>query len=102
MSERVGESQDEVRESVRERYAAIARESASCCAPTTQVGGCCGGPAPDPRRTSQSIGYDGEALDSVPAEANLGLGCGTPTALAALKADSTPCSPRRRWAKRAA
>jgi len=75
MSPRVGDHEKELRESVRERYAAVARESRSCC----------GGPAHDPRKTSQSIGYDGEALDSVPAEANLGLGCGNPTALAALK-----------------
>jgi len=75
MSAHVGKSREEIRESVRERYAAVARESTSCC----------GGSAHDARKTSESIGYDGGQLDSVPQEANLGLGCGNPTALASLK-----------------
>ena len=32
-----------------------------------------------------AMGYSGEALKSVPDDANLGLGCGNPTALASLK-----------------
>jgi ubiquinone/menaquinone biosynthesis C-methylase UbiE len=75
MSAHVGRSQEEIREAVRERYAAVARTSTSCC----------GGSTHDPRKTSKSIGYEGEALDSVPEDANLGLGCGNPTALASLK-----------------
>lgn len=74
MNERVGTTDGDVRAEVRERYTAAAKAT----------GGCCGGA--DPRKTSESIGYDGDQLDSVPEEANLGLGCGNPTALAGLKA----------------
>lgn len=75
MSERVGTTDAEVRDEVQRRYAEVARASSSCC----------GGPAHDATKTSKSIGYDQEQLDSVPEEANLGLGCGNPTALAGLK-----------------
>ena len=44
---------------------------------------CCG--AADPRSTAQHLGYSDADLDGVPGEANLGLGCGNPLALASLK-----------------
>ena len=69
-------SPEAVRNLVRERYAeAIARKT-SCCAPSTTV---------DTRAISQGIGYSADTRKAVPEDANLGLGCGNPTALAALQ-----------------
>ncbi len=65
---------DEVRAAVREQYASVAR---SGCTPS-----CCG-PGPD---ASLALGYSAEDLSSVPEGANMGLGCGNPQAIAALKA----------------
>lgn len=78
---------DVVREAVRQRYGDIARSgSAGCgCAPST----CCGGnesAAPDSYSgKAAQMGYSAEELGSVPEGANLGLGCGNPQAIAALK-----------------
>jgi len=80
----------EVRQAVRERYAKVATEETGCCGPS-----CCGGS--DSARTdtaskedvSRGIGYSDEELGSLPDEANLGLGCGNPTAIAGLGAGET-------------
>lgn len=73
---------DKTRAEVRERYAALARaeQPTSCCAPQSS---CCG--SPDAAATSAALGYSDEELASTPAGANLGLGCGNPQAIAALK-----------------
>ncbi|MCJ7763638.1 MAG: methyltransferase domain-containing protein, partial [Dehalococcoidales bacterium] len=70
--------EEEIRKSVRENYARIAKESSSCCCRSTY--------ADD---ISKSIGYSDEELESVPEDANLGLGCGNPVALASLKEGET-------------
>ena len=69
-----------VKKTVREGYARVARSGSSCCGPSS----CCGG---DDRVTdiSTNIGYSPEELSAVPEGANLGLGCGNPTALASLR-----------------
>ena len=59
------------RAEVRRRYAQAAK------------GGCCGGA--DAARSGQ-VGYSRQELGSIPSEANLGLGCGNPTAIGELKA----------------
>ncbi|WP_313692954.1 arsenite methyltransferase [Halorarum halobium] len=73
----------ERRTAVRERYAGIAteqsRESGSCCGGT-------GGSRDSPAERSSKHGYSDEDLDAVAPGANLGLGCGNPTALAGLEA----------------
>jgi arsenite methyltransferase len=75
------ENKDQIRGSVREAYGRIARtQGASCCAP-----GCCG-PSPE---ASRSLGYSAEDLASVPEGANMGLGCGNPQAIAALRPGET-------------
>lgn len=75
-------NQDEVRNTVREHYAGVAKAPTSgCCAPTS---GCCG-PTPS---ASLALGYSEEELASTEG-ANLGLGCGNPQAIAALKAGET-------------
>ena len=72
----------EVRHAVRERYAKVATEASSCCGPS-----CCGGGASATKTdVSQKVGYTEAELAAVPGEANLGLGCGNPTAIASLAA----------------
>ena len=72
-----------IRQAVRDRYGSVARQGANCCA---QANSCCGDPA---QAASGSIGYSDREMDSVPEGANLGLGCGNPLALAAIKAGDT-------------
>ena len=67
-------SAEEIRSSVRERYGAVAQNkgtecgcSSSCCSP------------------SSALGYTAEEMALAPEGANLGLGCGNPQAIAALK-----------------
>ncbi len=72
-------SDQDIKRSVREHYAAIAREETSCCGPAR---GCCGTSAPT--ALSMAVGYSESDLGAVPDGANLGLGCGNPVALAAL------------------
>ena len=38
------------------------------------------------RAVAEAFGYSGEELASIPAEANMGLSCGNPTAFASLRA----------------
>ena len=57
--------------------------SPSCCGSSS----CCG--SADPADASLDVGYDATDLSAVPEGANLGLGCGNPVALAALKAGET-------------
>jgi len=65
---------NDVKKIVRESYAKIAK-TGSCCS--------CSGKA-----VSKSIGYSDSELENVP-EANLGLGCGNPTALGEIKDGET-------------
>lgn len=79
---------DQIRQQVRDAYGAVARaESSGCCAPST---GCC---APSDESVaellSRGIGYSAEETAAVPEGANLGLGCGNPQAIAALKPGET-------------
>jgi arsenite methyltransferase len=71
---------EDVKKTVKRAYAKIAFESeacSSCCS--------CGcGDQNTAQQISKSIGYSDEELDVVP-EANLGLGCGNPTALGSIK-----------------
>ena len=73
---------EEMRKAVREGYGKIAvqgtdgRVAANNC-------GCGGGSIPV--TLGKAIGYSDEELKVVPEGANLGLGCGNPTALASLK-----------------
>jgi SAM-dependent methyltransferase len=78
----------EIKKHVRDRYAKAAKTSSSCCGPTPSP--CCGGQAGlDQDKASQMVGYSPEELAAVPEDANLGLGCGNPTALAGLRPGET-------------
>jgi len=72
---------EDIRGQVRGKYGAIARNKTSCCGP---AGGCCGSGG-QVTGISETIGYSENELQSVPDDANLGLGCGNPTAMASLK-----------------
>jgi SAM-dependent methyltransferase len=88
MSDKVMETET-IREMVRARYRDIAaRAGSSCCAPAASS--CCE-PAvePDFDAKAREIGYSDEELAAVPEGANLGLGCGNPLAIAAMKAGET-------------
>lgn len=78
---------DSVRKLVREGYASIAKEtSAGCCA--TGVS-CCGSTPQEADKLARELGYTVEELKSLPDGANMGLSCGNPAALAALKLGET-------------
>jgi arsenite methyltransferase len=74
-----------VKEMVRARYGGIAEapDSAACCGPAAS---CCGDVAPGtPSEKSRQMGYSDAELAAVPEGANLGLGCGNPQAIAAMR-----------------
>lgn len=58
---------------VKKVYGDIAKNKKSCC---------CNSKNSD---VSEKVGYSKEDLNSIPSEANMGLGCGNPVALASLK-----------------
>jgi SAM-dependent methyltransferase len=72
---------ESVRAAVRDGYGKIAREGSE-----RKPGGCCCGSAPaDAGQLAQHVGYSVEELAALPEGSNLGLSCGNPNALAALK-----------------
>jgi len=79
---------DAIRDEVRKRYAEVARSAKTgCgCAPSS----CCGGaeaaaPEKGARQRSCDMGYSTDEIAAVPEGADMGLGCGNPQAIAALK-----------------
>ena len=70
----------EIKKIVREGYAEIAKKNRCSYAP---VSSCCGGTQAE--EISKNIGYSQQEINAVPDGANLGLGCGNPTALASLR-----------------
>jgi len=63
---------EEIKDAVREQYAAVARSSLS----NSETGA---------QQIAEAFGYSPEELTSIPAAANMGLSCGNPTVLAALR-----------------
>src|SRR5579885_1715187 len=78
-----------IKEMVRARYGGIAAASAAgCCAPAAIS--CCGPPGADTAADkARRMGYSEAELAAVPAGANLGLGCGNPQAIAAMRPGET-------------
>lgn len=76
----------EIKDMVRARYGDIAAGTVpSCCAPS-----CCGDSASAVAdNKSAETGYSTEELAAVPEGANLGLGCGNPQAIAAIRPGET-------------
>lgn len=94
-------SADAIRGQVREGYARIAEAGSwaatkagvgaadsGCCAhgrAGVSGGGCCGPSSFSSAELARAIGYSQDELAGVQQEANLGLSCGNPTAIAALR-----------------
>ena len=74
----------QIKEMVRARYGGIAAggEEAGCCAPSASS--CCGAEATSHDK-ARRMGYSEAELAAVPDDANLGLGCGNPQAIAAMQ-----------------
>ncbi|WP_049990529.1 arsenite methyltransferase [Natrinema salifodinae] len=95
-------TETEQRETVRDRYTAVAAETTAdsdsytgtdCCGETETdsddttaetITGCCTNDESS-KEWAEQVGYQSAEIESVPSEANLGLGCGNPTAIANLE-----------------
>lgn len=87
--------QENIRQSVRENYGKIAvSEKSGCgCSPSS----CCPSTSPSDassvetpsEKASIALGYSNEDLSSIPQEADMGLGCGNPQAIASLQTGET-------------
>jgi SAM-dependent methyltransferase len=75
----------DIRKEVKERYGDVAKSGSTCCGPSPS----CGGAGSNAESIGRAIGYSEEELKAVPEGANLGLGCGNPTALASLQQGET-------------
>jgi len=73
-----------IKDIVKSKYAEIAVKNSSCCPGNA----CCGG-KDTAKELSRKVGYTDKEMGQVPDNANLGLGCGNPTALAGLKKGET-------------
>jgi arsenite methyltransferase len=77
-------SSDDIKQTVRDRYAEIARTDSGCgCSPS-----CCS-PGETSTTASVQLGYRESDLAQLPEGADMGLGCGTPLAFAALQPGET-------------
>lgn len=75
---------EEMRQLIRKNYAEVALKGAQggCCCSS----GCCGTDTNvDVSESTKRIGYSEDDINKAPLEANMGLGCGNPIAIAALK-----------------
>jgi len=80
------QSEDDVRKAVSESYASIANSggNAGCCLPATG-----GADVPSAEEFARNFGYSEDELAAVPDGTNMGLGCGNPAAIAAMKPGET-------------
>lgn len=81
---------EQIRESVRARYGAVATGTQSaCCTPKPQaMSACCGTQSPSVEDMARRMGY-GESDIAAAGAGNLGVGCGNPQAIAAMKPGET-------------
>ena len=73
---------EQTRAQVRASYGKIALNEASCCSATPN---CCGSAPAAAEAIAQKVGYSAAELAALPDGANMGLSCGNPNALAALR-----------------
>lgn len=74
---------NDLKTAVRERYASHAGTATSCCGPSSSCSGA------TPSSACGSLGYDAGDLALIPADADLGLGCGNPLAMLELAEGET-------------
>jgi len=67
-------SSKQIKNIVKKSYADIAKSSGSCCCSNKKA-----------QRQSEEMGYSEDEMNKVPANSNLGLGCGNPVAITSLK-----------------
>jgi SAM-dependent methyltransferase len=79
-----GNNKQDVRDKVREGYGKIATSGGGCCGSGAS---CCGSRQPD--ALAQKLGYSEGELAALPEGANMGLSCGNPAAVAALRPGET-------------
>jgi arsenite methyltransferase len=77
-----------IKQAVRDRFGAIAKAGATSCG-CEQPAGCCGSKKPTPDQVALALGYSAKDMEGLPQGANMGLGCGNPKAIAALKPGET-------------
>ncbi len=70
-------SENETRQTIKLVYSNVARQKSACCPPGVS---CCGASVP----SAAEVGYSPQDLAAIPEEAQAGLGCGNPLAIAAL------------------
>ena len=70
----VPESNEKIRQTVRQGYSQIAKGGTGCC---------CGSSTPD--KLAEGVGYTKQELEVLPEGANMGLSCGNPTVIANLE-----------------
>lgn len=76
----MNDKNEEIKRSVRKAYSKVATNSNSCCCSC----GCGSADQQTIKKISKKVGYSEEEINAAP-EANLGLGCGNPTAFGNLK-----------------
>jgi len=69
-----------VKKMVRESYGKIAQGVSKSC---------CGGSQSSAQKVSMGVGYTSDELNTLPENANMGLGCGNPTAMASIREGET-------------
>lgn len=77
------ERKDSARNQVRKWYGEIAKSEGSCCCNSSPLGNLGNASA------SAKLGYSSSEMNAVPDGSNMGLGCGNPGAIAALKEGET-------------
>lgn len=83
-----GQNDSKIREKVRSAYGAVAKSGGIGCS-CSPVQCCDSANAITQGDISLKLGYSKEELAAVPEEANMGLGCGNPQAIASLKPGET-------------
>jgi len=73
---------EEIKKHVKQRYSGIAKSGTSCCCSSSECG-------TSFKEQAKMIGYSDEDIKKIPEEANMGLGCGNPVALASLNKGET-------------
>ncbi len=77
--------EQDVKKIVRKKYARVAKRVSSSCGSAQS---CCGS-TERAQAVSENMGYTEQEIKAVPEGANLGLGCGNPTAIASLQEGET-------------